>query len=504
MNTIGQTLAKTTGVLSAFALMAVAGSAIAGNQPLYTILVKEGDMVSGVATFFRVDNVAVNNDGQWLVEGDTTLPNADADQVLLNNSGLLLREGDALAAPPATTLDSFDTIAINNNGDSGWNFFLDGPPSSEDSGVYFNSELVIQESIVSTAPELSPNTPYIGFFETKVNDANQILVMASIDDPNIASSVDRALVRVDYDPNAGTFTETVISKEGDDVFGAPITDFETGPNDFAFNNSASAIFVYDTTAPTSQDSGILLHIDGSNFLAAIEGQPAPFDPERLYGSFSSTTVDLNNNNDYVFKTNLAGPTADNTVIVRNATGFDVVARKNDVVPVSLGGVFQYENFGTSSTPVKIADTEEVLFYADWNDPDTSRDTALMIGLSPILLEGITLVEDFKVIAINNFQDGFDFSDNGRFIIAEVTLEDPATLEPLNAAILIDRFPDTTPPCLGDLNEDGIVDTADLGILLGDFGCMGPNCVGDIVPNGVVDTADLGALLGAFGTNCAPV
>lgn len=54
-------------------------------------------------------------------------------------------------------------------------------------------------------------------------------------------------------------------------------------------------------------------------------------------------------------------------------------------------------------------------------------------------------------------------------------------------------------CTGDLNDDGVVDTADLGILLGQFGTAGPGA--DLNGDGVVDTADLGILLGVFGAGC---
>lgn len=61
--------------------------------------------------------------------------------------------------------------------------------------------------------------------------------------------------------------------------------------------------------------------------------------------------------------------------------------------------------------------------------------------------------------------------------------------------------EVTLPCPGDLTEDGVVDTADLGILLGDFGCLGPDCDADLNDDGQVDTNDLGLLLGVFGSTC---
>lgn len=48
----------------------------------------------------------------------------------------------------------------------------------------------------------------------------------------------------------------------------------------------------------------------------------------------------------------------------------------------------------------------------------------------------------------------------------------------------------------DLNDDGVVDGADLGLLLGDWGKCN-DCGGDLNDDGIVDGADLGTLLGAW-------
>ncbi len=52
-------------------------------------------------------------------------------------------------------------------------------------------------------------------------------------------------------------------------------------------------------------------------------------------------------------------------------------------------------------------------------------------------------------------------------------------------------------CIADLNNDGVVDTADLGILIGVFGTNSP--LADLNDDNIVDTADLGILIGVFGT-----
>lgn len=53
------------------------------------------------------------------------------------------------------------------------------------------------------------------------------------------------------------------------------------------------------------------------------------------------------------------------------------------------------------------------------------------------------------------------------------------------------------PVLGDINDDGIVDGADLGLLLGAWGSA--DSAADLNDDGAVDGADLGLLLGAWSS-----
>lgn len=57
---------------------------------------------------------------------------------------------------------------------------------------------------------------------------------------------------------------------------------------------------------------------------------------------------------------------------------------------------------------------------------------------------------------------------------------------------------TIDPLVGDLNLDGVVDTADLGLLISAFGTNNP--VADINGDLLVDTADLGQLIANFGAS----
>jgi len=55
---------------------------------------------------------------------------------------------------------------------------------------------------------------------------------------------------------------------------------------------------------------------------------------------------------------------------------------------------------------------------------------------------------------------------------------------------------SAPGITGDINGDGLVDTADLGALIANFGTSNPDA--DLNDDGIVDTADLGQLIANFG------
>ena len=190
-----------TSLALAMALV-VSSAAVAGPVVSIDPIVLEGDVVTGVGNissgFGASETHSVNNSGTWVVRADTTHANTDADNVVVTGTGassfsLLLREDMALASPAGARLDSFDSLPLNNGGNFSCNYFLDGTTgSSDDSGIYYNNDLLFQEGSIATAAGFGPNTPYIGFFETKINNNNLVAVMASIDDPNVASTVDRA------------------------------------------------------------------------------------------------------------------------------------------------------------------------------------------------------------------------------------------------------------------------------------------------------------------------
>jgi hypothetical protein len=461
--------------MGAAAMLAVCG--VAAGTPPFSIeaLVLEGDGVEGVGLATRIDLLAVNNKGEWLVEADTDNADTDADSVMLKNGSLLLREGDPIDVPTGGTINGFDAVNLNLFGHSGWNIFLaDTGGLSTDSGMFYDDVLVFQESTISEAEGFTDGTPYIGFFDSKMNDHDQILIMASVDDPAIPSSVDRALVRVDYDAGKGTYTETVLGKEGDILPGQveAVADYGTDPDEFDWNNAGDVMFIADLEGDAAFDLALYLNDE----LLAQEGFASPVEG-RNWQSFGSASVAINNLGAYAYRADLDGDTADDLVIV---AGGEVFVREGDAAPDGQ----PLMSFGSSPD---LNDAGEVLWVAVWDDVNGAEVEALMLDDAVLVQTGVTEIDGSLVTDLGIGEDHFFTSSNGNFVIFEATL---ATGQ--EGAFLVSL-------CAADFNRDGTLSILDFVAMQNAFTSGNPRA--DINNDGAANILDFVAYQNLFQAGC---
>ncbi len=484
---------RTSAALAAacFAMILPEATARAAGGPVtITPLVLEGDAVAGVGLVTRIDNIAVNAAGQWIVEADTDNADTEADGVLVRDGALLLREGQPLARPAGASIGSFDSITLDDAGASAWNFFLDGTKGIfDDSGIFLNTELVVQEGEIASAAGFSPGTPYIGYFDVKNGADGRFVSVLSVDDPAVETTVDRALVL--FEASETGFPQHLLALEGD-VLPAEveaIADLGTGPHESAFNAASDVLVFVDLAGATETDGTIYLidvgaavpEVEGFTRLAA-EGLPSPV-RGRDWLSLASPRLDLSDAGGHVYTGRLAGDTTTDLIIVRDGAKF---SQEGDPVPGGASGGFLLTGFG--SGPVEIGAGGEVLWFGDWDDPDTTVDTGLFLDDRLLVQEGLTLIGGVPVDELRGVEDGYHMSGNARYVIFEALLANGT-----EGAFLIDLGA----PCPGDCGDppDGAVDIVDLLALLGQWGAAGP-C--DTDGSGAIDVVDLLALLAGWG------
>jgi hypothetical protein len=100
-----------------------------------------------------------------------------------------------------------------------------------------------------------------------------------------------------------------------------------------------------------------------------------------------------------------------------------------------GAAFTLTAIG-STTGCYIGNNGKVLWYGDWNDPDTDIDTGLFVDQSLLIQEGVSMVNGDVIDTIAATDQTFAMSDSGRYVIVElfsINSADPT----LNGAYIYD-------------------------------------------------------------------
>jgi hypothetical protein len=480
---------------------AIAPAALAGDVDVtITTVLKQGESIDGFGPAGIPSDVAVNNSGFWAA----TVPITGGGGVLVTSDGPHMAVGDELE--PGVVVSSLTNAlkGLNNNGNFSHRPSFEGDAHS---GLVFNDDVLILRDDISTAPQFSPGTPYIGFFRARVNDNNRIFLVATVSDSELPGSVHRALVWIDYDPDSGDFTEDVLFKRYDQVPNEPqgvqFDEFGTGAERFAINNHNEVIF---TAGYTGGDPATNAAIYFNDTVLAQKGDTAPDLNGDTYniGTSAATRVHMNDNRDYVFLTPLTGDSSANQAIIRNNVFSDaldeVVIRKGDPVPGLPGHVIT--SLGTGAQPM-ITENGDVIWYGQW-DGDAGTNHGLFINDQLIIQRGVTQTSDGDLITTvagttsssNGISTSFDVSQNGQYILVRAMLNNSTS----ERAVLLVEVEDSSKCAPADLDCNGVVDGADLAILLGAWGPCADcdDCDADLDGSCEVDGADLAILLGNWG------
>jgi len=164
---------------------------------------------------------------------------------------------------------------------------------------------------------------------------------------------------------------------------------------------------------------------------AQEGSPSPV-AGRNYELLASRGRDLNNHGDTCFKANLDGGTLDDEMLVHDGAVF---VRERDLLS---GTFFPFESFGTG--PLRCDDNGNLLWFGDWNDPNTDVDSGLFLGHVMLVQEGVTMIGGQIVDTIASGGDAFALSDNGRWVVFEALL-----LNGTEGAFMLEITPPPTVP-----------------------------------------------------------
>ena len=414
-------------------------------QSVHTLVIA-GEEYFGVGTVETIENFRVNDQGEWIVHvGTDALPAYEGD-VFLRNGVVVFQGGDHLAAPPGAQVGGIGQFTFNRAGRYGSVITLLNWDAASDTGVYHDSQLVVQKGTPTLATELPNGTLWVTFEEALLNDVGQFIIQGEMDFPASTVGLEEAIVIVDVDEQGGVLGERAILWEGGflpDQTSA-IEHLGLSTRSFSANSSGGFITSLDTVGTTASDGSIYAYLDGMLTQVAREGQASPVG--RAWSNVVNRAVALNDLGEYAFIGLVEGDNTTDQLLVLNDEKF---AQKGDI----LEAVAPYAITNLHLTDIFLSNGGDLFWFAQFNATDTSRNQAIFRNQDVVVQRGLTTVDGQLVENLRISGDSFVISPNGRYLVFEAVLDDGR-----EGAFLVDfGLVETMSECYGNQGSLEVVD-----------------------------------------------
>jgi len=385
-------------------VFAIVGPIVAQTGPVVALtpLVESGNVVPGVGTVTRIDEFAVNDAGEWIVEVATDHPDDERDQVVLHNGVVILREGDALAEPAGATMVLVDVPYLDNDGGYSWRALLGGTTGIQDDTAYFlNGELFLQEDELVNAQGLVSTARY-GKWAAESNRNGTTMVVTALRETGITS--DGALLRIRTNAEGDVTSNEVVVRVGDFLPGQPdpIQTIEDLLQAMAVN-----------------DLGDMFYVAGE--AAYLNDQPVAQVGATVPGTNASwvainNALDINENGNWVLRGRLDTDPEVDQIIVRDGVK---LIQEGDPVPGFPTETLS--DFGTL-VPIFMTNSGEAIWlgtYGSFQDPGV----AIFADHEPLVVQGVSTVNGTVIETVRSNSSVLAASPSGRYVVFEAVLAD---------------------------------------------------------------------------------
>jgi len=354
------------------AALALVPFASAQSSPLITT----GDSLPGLGAVTNVHTVAIADGGHWIAQVAVA-----GGYAIVRDGVVLLKSGDPLA--PSGVFNGAPSVNLNANLESAFamNF-----------GLYFGTAPLLTEA--SSVAGYSATAKYSHLGDLELNDARQVLASATIYDLAVTPLSIDTMVLLQADATGALVSQTYLVQENDVIPGlaGAVRDVSNFARGFALSNSGDALYHVLTYG---SESAVLLN----GTVVAKSGGPSPTFGAKYYSILDS--VALSEQGNYALLANYG-------------TGLGLVYDGAEVAHVgaSMPSVPSFELTGFGPRTLEMDAAGRIFWFADWNDPDESRDEGIVRDQELLVQEGVSLAGGQVITALDG---GFDVSKDGRYL-----------------------------------------------------------------------------------------
>jgi len=372
------------------------------------LLVQDGSTIIGMGQLTQITYVQVIDTGTWTAFIDTDFTDTTRDGAILRSGFVTLREGSPLFSPSGATLDDFDSVNLSPAGHLAMCLRVISGGTRE--ALYWNTVPIALKDTILNSPLVGANTDWETFDICKINGANEVYVIGDVANPAVAGAREATLCKFTMDPIGNILATEVLFTKGQfiDVLETTVSDLPITEHALAVNDRGDYLTLVQGTGAVNA-----FLINGTVDIAR-EGGPSPI-PGRLWrpsgGLTNQPRLWLNKKGEYLFVGALEG-TGGTYLVVKNGQKF---AQSGDIYPDFSANPL----INGSAAPVILTNNGDVFWRAD---SSLNSDDAFLRNYKPIIQSNRTVFNGDLVVAVEQTDNAFSVSPNGRFFAGRVDLQ----------------------------------------------------------------------------------
>lgn len=372
------------------------------------LLVQDGSTIIGMGSLTQISYVQILDTGTWTAFIDTDFSDTTRDGAILRSGFVTLREGSPLFLPAGATLDDFDSVNMSPSGFLAMCLRVISGGTRE--ALYWNTVPIALKDTILNSPLVGANTDWETFDIVKINGNNEVYVIGDVANPAVAGAREATLCKFRMDAVGNILETQVLYTKGQfvDILETTVADLPNTEHSLSVNDRGDYLTLVQGTGAINA-----FLINGTIDIAR-EGGPSPI-PGRLWrpsgGLTNQPRLWLNNKGEYLFVGALEG-TGGTYLIVKNGEKF---AQSGDVYPSFSTGTL----INGTAAPVMLTDNGDVFWRAD---SSLNTDDAFLRNFTPIIQANSTVFNGVLVTAVEQTDNAFSVSPNGRFFAGRVDLQ----------------------------------------------------------------------------------